>query len=132
MKKRKFRKAQGAFEFLILIGIAFAAVVVFLIASFSDIDELTQKKEFMMLKEQGDRMHSEISLALRVEDGYSRSFLVPQMLENRDYTVVTANRTITLTSDRSSYSFRIPSIDGNITKGMNNITRESGVVRLNP
>ncbi|HLD87507.1 MAG TPA: class III signal peptide-containing protein [Candidatus Nanoarchaeia archaeon] len=125
MKKREFRKAQGAFEFIFLIGVALTASVIFLIASFSDIDELTQKKEFMMLKEQGDRMHTEISLALRVEDGYSRSFLVPQMLENRDYTVVTANRTITLTSDRSSYSFRIPSIDGNITKGMNNITRES-------
>jgi hypothetical protein len=131
MERVPTKKAQGAFEFLLLVGIAFTASVIFLIASFQDIDELIQRKDYMMLRDQGDLIQGELFLALQVEDGYARSFEVPSAIGNRDFTITSSNKTITLTNDRSTYSFRIPGIEGNVTKGMNNLTREDGLVRVN-
>lgn len=125
------KKAQGSFEFLMLVGVASIAAIIFLLASSQDIYDLSQKKEFLLLKDQGDRIEREISLAVQVEDGYQRSFKVPLMLENREYGIIITNRTLTLWTDQTSYAVRIPEIIGNVSKGTNSISKENGLVRLN-
>lgn len=125
------RKAQSSFEFVLLVGAAFAAAIIFLFASADDMKDLIYKREHLFLKEQGDRIAQEISLAVQVEDGYRRSFLVPEKIDNKEYGIVMSNRTLTLTSDHTTYILRVPRIEGSVAKGWNNITREDGIVRLN-
>ena len=127
----KARKAQSAFEFLLLVGVAFVMAIVFLIGSLSDIKDLSEKKEYFLVREQADRIWQEISLAVQVEDGYRRSFTIPEQLENREYGILMSNNTLILTSEHVTYILRIPGVGGNITKGVNNITREEGMVRIN-
>lgn len=125
------KKCQSAFEFLLLVGVVFFSVVILVAASYSNIAELRAKRDFFLARDTAFVVQNELVLANQVEDGYKRSFFLPQKIDGRDYSLLIVQNSLTITTPKASYAVRIPSVQGTVAKGMNNITKEDNVVVLN-
>ena len=77
------------------------------------------------------KMQREILIAAYVEDGYSRSFQLPENLEAINYSIRTQNSTVIIQSKKAFYSLPIPNAIGNFTKGTNTINKTGGVIYIN-
>ena len=75
------------------------------------------------------KMQREILIAAYVEDGYSRSFQLPENLEAINYSIRTQNSTVIIQSKKAFYSLPIPNAIGNFTKGTNTINK-TGVLSI--
>ena len=124
-------KAQSSFEFLLLIGVVFVGVILIIGATYQDIAATTQKKEFLLVQDVAYVVQNELVLAAQVEDGYHRSFLLPALLNGRTYSATIVGNSVTISTQKATYSVRIPSVQGSLAKGMNNITKEDNIVVLN-
>lgn len=125
------KNAQSAFEFLLLVGVVFFAMVILVAAFYSNIAKLRGERDFFVAKDTAFIIQNELVLANQVEDGYSRSFFLPERLDGQQYSLTTSNNSLTITTQKASYSVRIPQVEGTIAKGMNNITKTNNVVSLN-
>src|SRR3989338_7311382 len=125
-------KSQVSMEFLILAGIAFLAVIVFVVASASELKEFRGQKEFFLIKDLALRLQKEVTISASVEDGYERSFSLPKKLDGvLDYYITTKNSTVTINSSKSVFTAAIPNVIGNFTKGSNKIEKINGEIYLN-
>ena len=120
-------------EFFALVGLAFLAVILFVALSVNEVREFRDAKEFLLIKDLAFKLQKEVSIAATVEDGYERSFIIPEKLENIvDYFVVIGNNTLTINSSKSVFSVAVPKTAGkNFTKGSNKIEKIDGVVYIN-
>ena len=126
-------KAQSSMEFFMLIGMAFLAVILFAAVSVNEVREFRDQKEFFLIKDLALKLQKEVTLAADAEDGYSRSFTLPEELESIvDYFIQIKNNTITINSSKTAISVAIPSTSGkNFTKGSNKIEKTDGVIYVN-
>ena len=119
-------------EFFTLTGLAFLATIIFVVASASEIKEFRDQKEFFLIKDLGLKLQKEVTIAASVENGYERSFKLPEKLESIvDYYIITGNSTITVNSSKTVFSAAIPNVIGNFTKGSNKIEKIDGKIYLN-
>ena len=120
-------------EFFALVGLAFLAVILFVALSVNEVREFRDAKEFLLIKDLAFKLQKEVSIAATVEDGYERSFIIPEKLENIvDYFVVIGNNTLTINSSKTVFSVAVPKTAGkNFTKGSNKIEKIDGVVYIN-
>ena len=120
-------------EFFTLTGLAFLTVILFVTASASEMKEYRDQKEFFLIKDLALKLQKEVTIAASVEDGYERSFDLPDKLENVvDYYTVIMNNTLTVNSTKSVFSVALPHTPGkNFTKGPNKIENDGGEVRIN-
>jgi hypothetical protein len=100
-------------------------------ASYNDIASLSKEREFLAVKDSAIVIQNELVLAAQVEDGYKRSITVPDEINGKPYTLNLINNSLTLSTDRSTYSVRIPKVRGTLDKGINNITKEANEVWIN-
>jgi|TARA_B100001964_G_scaffold235014_1_gene294411 hypothetical protein len=106
--------------------------MVFIALSANEVKEFRDQKEFFLLKDLALKLQKEASIAASVEDGYERTFTLPDKLENTvDYSIITQNSVITVNSSKTVFSVRIPDITGNFTKGSNKIERKAGKIYIN-
>ncbi len=126
-------KAQSSMEFFMLVGLAFLAVILFVAVSANEVREFRDQKEFFLVKDLALKLQKEVTLAADAEDGYVRSFTLPEELENIiDYFVQIKNNTITINSSKTVISVAIPSTSGkNFTKGSNKIEKTDGIIYVN-
>ena len=126
-------KSQSSVEFFMLVGLAFLAVIIFVGASANEMKEFKDERDFLLIKDLGLKLQSEIGIASYVEDGYERNFTLPDRLESTvDYYILTKNTSISINSSKAVFSARIPMIYGkNFTKGSNKIERISGKIYVN-
>jgi hypothetical protein len=120
-------------EFFTLTGLAFLAVIFFVAASASEVKEFRDQKEFFLIKDLSLKLQKEVAIAASVEDGYERSFNLPDKLEATvDYFITTKNTSITVNSSKTVFSVRVPIVYGkNFTKGTNKIEKINGKVYVN-
>lgn len=120
-------------EFFILVGLAFLAVILFVAASANEIGEFKDTKEFLLIKDLALKLQKEVTIAASVEDGYERSFDLPEKLEGIvDYYMITKNNTITVNSSKTVFSVRVPVVYGkNFTKGSNKVEKIDGKIYVN-
>lgn len=120
-------------EFFTLVGLAFLMTILFVAASANQMKEFKDQKEFFLIKDLALKLQKEVTIAASVEDGYERSFTLPERLEsNVDYFIVIRNSTITINSTKTVFSVPIPSTFGkNFTKGSNMVEKENGKVYIN-
>jgi hypothetical protein len=81
-----------------------------------------------------DQIASEINLALKANDGYSRYFFIPNKISNvLDYNITVSNYLVILQwSDGLIQSVIFTkNITGNLTKGQNLIKNINGIVYVN-
>jgi len=126
------RTAQAGIEFMALVGIALFVVLVFTLMAAQEVKEYSIKREYALISDVGMMIQKEMILAGSVEDGYARSFYIPEKLKaTTPFSVIVSNSTITLNTSKSVFSARIPSIKGNFTSGTNRVYKQEGVIYVN-
>lgn len=125
-------KAQSSMEFFVLMGLSFFAAAIFIAASVNEVKEFNDEKNFFLIRDVTLKLQKEATIAASVEEGYERSFELPDKLESRlDYYIITGNTSITVNSSKAVFSAAIPKVIGNFTKGSNKIENIGGAVYIN-
>ena len=120
------RNSQSSMEFFTLIGLAFVTVILFVAVSANEVKEFRDQKNFFLIKDLALKLQKEVSIAASVEDGYERSFTLPDKLENIvDYYIQIRNNTITINSSNTVFSVATVNVTGDFTKGSNKIEKRS-------
>jgi hypothetical protein len=125
------QKSQVTFEFLMLIGIVF---LFFGITSYAIIDlaeTIRYRAESEMLKDLGLRLKQEINLASNSQEGYSRTFEIPDKINGEDYNISIEGSFLILRTKNRAYYTRIENFTGFFNKTSNRIKKENGLVYLN-
>jgi hypothetical protein len=126
------KKSQSSMEFFILIGFAFMAAIAIVVLSIDHFKDFRNQKEFFLIKDVALKLQKEVSIASSVENGYQRSFELPEKLENTfDYFIITSNTSITINTSRTVFSVRIPEVVGNFSIGVNKIEKVDGTIYVN-
>ncbi len=128
------RKGQVALEFALFVMVSFLFLTIFLYAIKTRLVELNAEKDAKEIRDLTNRVREEIFLASIVQDGYSRGFILPTQLNNRDYTLTidAPGEHIIGQLGNISYTTPIPAILGSGPAiGHNNITKTGGAIYLN-
>ena len=81
------KKSQVALEFIIIASLVAITFVVASTSLFLFIKNSTQQKESEALKEIGDILFKEVTIARNVQDNYRRYFSLPKNVEGVDYAI---------------------------------------------
>lgn len=125
-------KAQSSAELLILIG----AVLLIFSATFLAIQQNTQQKleetKNKKILEIAEEIKTEINLAYESQDGYARTFQLPQLINKQEYQInITTNLLqIKTLTDKNSLAIPIKNVTGVPKEGNNTITKQNGTVKI--
>ena len=92
--------------------------------------EKSEEQRILALNDVGYMIQDEIILATLVEDGYTRTILVPERADRFSYEVSSTPVSVVLTSGKVTMTYLIPNITGSVSKGHNTITK-TGTVTVN-
>ena len=125
--------SQSSIEFFTLVGLGLVVAIFFVAFSINEIQEFGDKKEFFLIKDLALKLQKEVGVAANVEDGYIRTFTLPEKLDNIvDYFIIIKNNTITINSSKTVYTVAIPNTAGkNFTKGTNTVEKINGTIYVN-
>lgn len=123
--------AQISLEFSMLLGLGLIIAIAFEIASLSQLQDFRLQNENEAVRDLSLKLQKELLIAASVEDGYVRFFSIPDNLENVNYSITTTNSSIVVKSKNGFYLVTIPSIVGNISKGLNMINKTAGIIYVN-
>lgn len=126
-------RGQVVIEFLIITGIAMIVGMLYLALSANLMMTKSEEQRIAALNDIGYMIQDEIILATTVQDGYSRTFTIPEKASRFTYEVaLTSPTTVTLQSGSVTANYRIPEVDAGSTlaKGENTITKR-GAVEVN-
>lgn len=125
------KNAQGAIEFIVL----FAGVLFFFIVFFGvvqkNISEKNQEKEKIILQNIALDVKDEINLAAESSEGYFREFKIPLNILGKEYNITLVNNFVYVEMETIGFAYKIFNIEGEIIKGVNNITKKDGTVYIN-
>jgi hypothetical protein len=139
------KKSQTAIEAALLIGFLLIVFSAFVIAMNTRLGSVMTEKNLQLLKSANNIIKSEVDMAVRSEEGYSRVFELPETLEGYRYNLTLHNgaelganfsevivRFVNNTDVKGEdVSFLPPSIIGAPRKGNNTITKKSGIICFN-
>ena len=124
-------KSQISMEFVILVGFTIVFVMVLIVFSLSQLNDIYINKESILVRDQALKLQDEFNLASIVEDGYSRNFTIPQKLDTLEFSITIAGKFLTVKSDKGLYTVRIPEVNGDLTNGNNVIRKIGGIIYIN-
>src|SRR3989344_6023531 len=124
-------KAQGAFEFIIILGSVLFFFLVFFAAIQSNVSEKNLEKEKVISQNIALDVQDEINLAAESSEGYYREFSVPENVLGKDYEINITENFVYVKMGKISVSYKIANITGNIQKGVNIIEKQNGEILLN-
>ena len=123
--------AQSSLGVVIVIcAVIFVAIM---LASKIYSDKSSEKRDQAALDDLLAMISHEVDLPARSEDGYSREFEVPKLLEGKEYNLQLYQDILTL-SYKPNYLARTiilgAKVDGKICKGKNRIRKSSGKISV--
>lgn len=124
-------RAQVAFEFVVLIAIAFAAFIVFTAFVRDNFSDVQDETDYFKLKDVALSVKSELTLAVALEDGYQRSFFIPLTIDGLEYNITKESGFITFSSANSEYTVNVPPYSGDLAKGNNYLRKIDGEIEVN-
>lgn len=127
------KRAQTSIEFLLLVAFGSLIFLVFFALIQDRIVEAKFEELNRDVKELADGLTSEINLASRFGDGYSRTIYLPHDIKGLSYNITIINdRDLLIQSNRAKHLYFFNNdIYGNFTKGYNNITVLANIVYIN-
>lgn len=123
-------RGQVSIEFMAIFGFVFFVFIVISIIFLEKSTEVNKQKELLLLDDLAKSLQKEILLAAEVEDGYTRSFIIPSSIDQYNYTLITSSQEITVRTESYDIHKKIPTINGNLTKGNNTITKTQGTITI--
>src|SRR3989344_955185 len=125
-------KTQSATEFVVLAAFMLLVVFGFLAVANSKIFSAKEGADQKIAQDIADLAYSEIETAKGLNDGYARTFVMPQTVNNVNYTIsIIDNKELSVNYLGYEYvRFLPPNVIGNISKGLNSINKNNGVIYL--
>ena len=133
MIKKNNSLAQGAMEFTILIGFILLFFTVFFLVINGNISDKMRERNDLIMKDLALAVQDEINLAFISIEGYSRTFVIPEKLFNKDYSISIIDELVYIVTDDEKYAVSLPvaPVIGQVNKGSNTIRNIGGEVCLN-
>ena len=131
--KKKYIKSQSAIEFIVLASFMLLIALAFFAITSSKILEAREEGNRQIAEDIADFAYNEIETAKTVNDGYIRTFVLPQNVNGADYSINITDNT-ELVVDYLGYEhvkFLPSNVTGNITKGSNKISKNNGIIYIN-
>jgi len=125
------KRAQGTIEFIILFGVILVFFIAFFAIVQNNISEKNEDKEKILLQNIALDVRDEINLAAEASDGYSREFNVPEKVLGGDYEITISNNFVYASMEKIGFAYKAVEVNGLIKKGVNNVTKEEGIIYLN-
>lgn len=129
MKNKK--RAQGVIEFMVIFGSILFFFILFFGVIQSNIEKKNAEKEATITQSVALGIKEEIKIAAGSSEGYFREFKTPLNILGRDYSINITNNFIYVSTENTGFSYKIPEVNGEIKKGVNNISKQNGTVYLN-
>lgn len=124
-------RGQIAVEFSMMVMLAFIFLVVVLVIATFYLEKSSHERSLKELEERAKMIQYELLLAASVEDGYRRSFTIPETIRGQQYLLSNSNTTLTLAlSDGTTINKQIPLVSGTLKKGTN-LVHKDGILFLN-
>jgi hypothetical protein len=124
--------AQTAVEFIILIAFLLSVFTAFFLLIQSNMSDTINQRKSISVKNLAIAVQDEINLASDSTDGYQRVFSLPDKIGNSDYEInLTEGFVYIRTSDKkNSIALPVRNVSGEVMKGDNIISKNSGIVRI--
>lgn len=126
--------AQVSLEFVVLVSILFTILLLTIYYNSSYYVQLSSAKIFNDAQAMSDQVASEINMALKAGDGYTRVFYAPPKISNAlDYNLEIENYRVKLGwLDLSTQSIILTkNVTGTVIKGQNLIKNLDGIIYVN-
>ena len=130
--RRLVKKAQVAFEFVVLVSMLFAALLIFTSFVRDNFTDVQSDTDYFRLKDVALSVKAEITMAVGLEDGYQRSFFIPLTIDGLEYNITNPNGELLFASAGAEYSVTVPPFSGTVQKGNNVLYKDDGIVEVNP
>ena len=129
----KEKRGQASIEFFILVGAVLFFFLAFLSAVQINLEDKSREKLNLEVKELALAVTDEINLAVKASEGYSRVFVIPEKVANREYdiNIIAGLVYIRTTDGKFSLAYPVQEVNGDVIIGENMIRKENGEVYLN-
>ena len=123
-------KSQSATEFVILASFMLMVILGFFAVTSSRLLEAKEEGNRKIAKDVADFAYKEIEIASSLNNGYVRTFALPEKVNGVDYTInITDNRELVVSYlDNEHVKFLPQNISGNMSKGLNQINKLNGII----
>ena len=125
-------KSQSATEFVILASFMLLVILGFFAVTSSKLIEAREEGNRKIAKDIADFAYKEIELANSLNNGYIRTFALPEKVNGISYSInITDNRELAVNYlDNEYVRFLPPNVSGNIGKGLNQINKSNGIIHV--
>ena len=126
-------KSQSSMEFMVLATFMLLVIVGFFGVTSSKVLEAREDINRRIAEDIADFSYREIEIATAVNDGYKKSFSMPQNVNGVNYSInIVDNIELTVIYlDYEHVRFLPANVTGNITKGLNTISRNNSIIYIN-
>ena len=123
-------KSQSATEFVILASFMLMVILGFFAVTSSRLLEAKEEGNRKIAKDVADFAYKVIEIANSLNNGYVRTFALPEKVNGVDYTInITDNRELVASYLDNEYVKFLPqNISGNMSKGLNQINKLNGII----
>ena len=126
-------KSQSAIEFIVLASFMLLVIVGFFAVASSKALDSREGANQKIAQDIAEFAYREIETAKSVNDGYARTFAMPQAINGVNYSIsIIDNRELIADYLGHEYIKFLPSnVTGNIIKGNNKISKSNGIIFVN-
>ncbi len=122
------KKGQVAIEFMTYIGIAILLTTMSLMIILDYYKDYSLDQKELELETFGKNLQREIGLASAVSPGYQRDIEIPDEITTVSFNISNGNNYFQLEYSRGALYYRIPRINGTLSKGTNTLRNIGGEV----
>ena len=127
------KKAQSSIEFMITIGAMLVIFIAISLSIYAKISQETNEKREAEINELALNIQNEIKVASGANDGYIRTFTIPNKIIGLDYDITITEGLIYIKTadDRHALAVPVQEVTGNIQIGDNSIRKSGTIIYLN-
>ncbi len=129
--KMQTKKSQLSLEFVVMMSMGIIFVMLLLVFGNEVLLGQQNYQKYAALRDYGYVLQSEFILAASSERGYERVFFVPPRIDNIDYELKNTNNSFYINYKDMIFTYFIPEIKGNISKGYNKIITNQTAISIN-
>ena len=128
----KTKKAQTAFEFILLIGFLFLLFSAMLIVLKIKLSDANYERQQLLVQKYQNYALDEIALAQAMHDGYNRIFTIPPTFYGAPYEIsINGDNSLVLKiGDDIHFKLLPPNVHGEIHVGSNLLIKQNGEINL--
>ena len=130
---RDKKTSQSAVEFIILASFMLLVLLGFFAITGSRLLEAREEGNKRIAQDIADFAYREVEIAKSVNDGYTRTFIMPQSVNGVDYSIsIIDNKELTVNYlDKEHLSFLPQKVCGDFFIPQNKIDKEKGIICIN-